>query len=77
MKGLEPTWPGIDAEARGLTASIWEFMKNCWEARAVFKNKAEDRSLGIFAVTLTGLKLPVASKRNGVLSRRQVASGGN
>jgi len=30
-KGLEPTWPGTDAEERGLTASIWEFMKNCWK----------------------------------------------
>ncbi len=28
---LEPSWPGHEAEARGLTAEIWGAMRNCWK----------------------------------------------
>jgi len=30
INGLEPVWPGLEAEARGMTDDIWRLMRSCW-----------------------------------------------
>lgn len=55
MKGLQPEWPGLEAEARGLTASVWKMMKNCWKREPSLRSTLQADLLEASLVSLTGL----------------------
>ncbi|KLO05442.1 kinase-like protein [Schizopora paradoxa] len=62
IAGLEPSWPGPEAEARGLTSKMWKLMKKCWSRNPSLRTRTllsdildlTFDSLGTFALTRLG-----------------------
>lgn len=42
----QPSWPGSEAEQRGLTAEIWKMMTNCWVFEPTARTKTFVTDLG-------------------------------
>ncbi len=63
IRGLEPEWPGSDAEARGLTSGVWKMMKECWKREPSSRTILGSDLWETSPISLTGLRVILGDAR--------------
>ncbi|KLO08218.1 kinase-like protein, partial [Schizopora paradoxa] len=58
VNGLTPSWPGPQAEARGLTTDVWVMMRNCWRRDPMSRSEALRKDLTQFATSVVEIIRP-------------------
>ncbi|KLO08214.1 kinase-like protein, partial [Schizopora paradoxa] len=58
VNGLEPSWPGPDAEARGMTPDIWNLMRSCWKRDPSSRSEVLRVDLADFATSVVEIIRP-------------------
>ncbi len=77
IRGLEPEWPGSDAEARGLTSGVWKMMKECWKREPSSRTILGSDLWETSPISLTGLRVILGDARTFCenFPHRQLLSG--